>query len=86
MEHFRSGPRGRHLVLGNEDRGSQGDLMLTTSAHAYAHDVAAPLEMASALGDAAARGDEDAAAAHRFWLDLGLTNGFGYGRSVSLPD
>ena len=79
-EYFRSGPRGRHLVLGNEDRCCQNDVLVVTSFAAYESDVARP------FGEAMRRRRQagpSAAAAASFCLDLGLANGWAYGRSIN---
>ena len=45
-EYFRRGPRGRHLVLGQEWDNRQGDILMLTSWSAYETDVALPFEEA----------------------------------------
>lgn len=76
-DYFRRGERGRHLVLGQEWDNTQGDILMLTSWSAYETDIARPFE------EAQRRRRSGELAAARFFLDLALTNGWAYGRSIS---
>jgi hypothetical protein len=82
------GKRGRHVVLGNEMEGFQGDIYMTTSFTCYENDIARPIEQGMRQRREAERkrdGDPARAlgAAHAFvWL--GMVNGWGFGRSARL--
>ena len=78
-DYFRVGPRGQHLVLGNENQCCQNDILIITSFGSYEDDIARPFAEAMHRARAAEPGTSDAA---KFCYDLGLTNGWGYGRSI----
>ena len=87
MAFFEHGPRGRHLLFGQEARGSrhggaQADNFLATSFAAYENDIALPLE-ARVLDHGQAGLDfvNRTAVAKALWR-RGTLNGWGYGRSI----
>ena len=76
---FAEGVRGRHLILGQDNFGMQSDILMFTSFNCYENDIARPIEQGirEAGGPSGRRSQ-----ASWIWHTIGMTNGWGYGRSI----
>ena len=86
--YVRHGSRGQHIVLGNEMDGSQGDIIMTTSAGTYESDIAKPIDEGMTRKRIYDNGDNCTRlrTSGHLLVWLGMTNGWGFGRSVRLQD